>query len=514
MPRTFSPQSRSLILFGVSLGLGLLFNWFFFEKLPGISVPLFIGLLGAALFAAATAWGVRLPRTAWLALFGAVFFAAWVAVRTSPFLGVLNTVFSLYLIGMAVLLTAERFDWGKLTSFLCIPFLPIYFSGKIPWSLARMTEFRSRGDGRGVSAQVIRGILMALPVLLLFILLFASADLVIREFLLRIFNIENLPEVIGRTVLVLAFSLFAAGTLGYALSGGAGTRQEDGAARREYGTLGTLQTSVFLGAIAVLFFGFILVQAAYLFGGEAALAGHSFTYAEYARQGFFELLAVAFITFLLLWGSERLVARSGTAHSRQFKAIAGALVVEVILIIASAFLRLSLYESAFGFTTMRLWSHAFTILLVVFFLMFASKIWRGGSDRSFLVPAFLTATLALALMNILNPDVFIARKNIERFAGKEQFDTAYIADLSDDAVAEQLAVLDTLEGEERTAFGYILVSHYERRLQSRAYASWLSSNYGRRRADSLLEARRAEFEAYRNYLPEVPDEPAAIDGDM
>ncbi len=499
MQKALSPQSRPLILFGVSLGLGLIFNWFFYAKLPGISVPLFIGLLSVALPLVAAAGGVRLSRSAWMALCGAIFFAAWVAVRTSPFLDVLNIVFSLYLIGMAVLLAAGRFDCGKLVSFVRIPFLPLIFAGKIPWSVARMTEFRGQGEnGAGASAQVTRGVLMALPVLFLFILLFASADLVIREYLLRIFDIGNLPETLGRTVIVLAFSLFAAGTLGYALSARADAHKEEEAFRKEQAKLGTLQISVFLGAIAVLFLSFILVQATYLFGGEAALAGHGFTYAEYARSGFFELLAVALITFLLLWGSERSTMRNGAGHSRQFKVIAGALVVEVILIIASAFLRLSLYESAFGFTTMRLWSHAFIILLVFFFLMLAWKIWRDANERSFLLPAFLAAAVALAVMNMLNPDAFIAQKNIERFAGKEQFDASYIASLSDDAVRQQLAVLDRLEGEEKAMFGKLLASRYAQRLRSEEDDSWLSWNYARRNAGTMLEARHAALEEYGN----------------
>lgn len=507
MQRTFSPQSRSLVLFGVSLGLGLIFHWFFFEKIPGISMPLFIGILAVALPLVAGVWGVRVPRSAWMALLGAVFFAAWVAVRTNPLLSVLNTVFSLYLTGMAVLLTAERFDWDRLLSFVRIPFLPIAFVAKIPWSMGRMTELRGRGDGTGSAGQVIRGIVMALPVLVLFILLFASADLVIREYLLGIFhiNVETLPEMIGRTVMILAFSLFASGTLGYALSGAPGARE--GAAKREYGKLGTLQTSVFLGAIALLFFGFILVQATYLFGGESALLGRNFTYAEYARRGFFELLAVALITFLLLWVSERSVARTGAKHSRQFQVIGGALVVEVILIIASAYLRLSLYESAFGFTTLRLWSHAFIVLLTVLFAMFAWKMWRNGSERSFLVPAFLAAALSLAIMNVLNPDVFIARKNIERFAGNRQFDASHIASLSDDATREQLAVLDSLEGEEKARFGQMLAFRYERRLRLAEDGSWLSWNYARRRADAMLRARHEAFQEYKGYFPEMPGAP-------
>ena len=503
---------RSLVLFAVSLGLGLVFNWFFYEKIPGISMTIFIAILAAALPLAANAWGVRLPRNAWLALFGAVLFASWVAVRTSPFLSVLNVIFSLYLIGMAVLLTAERFDWGKIFSFIRIPFLPLNFISKIPWSVARMTEFRSRGEGKG--AEVIRGILMALPVLFVFILLFASADLVIHDFFLRLFNIENLPEVIGRTVIVLVFSLFAAGTLGYALSSRTDVREEGSVAKKEQWKLGTLQVSVFLGAIATLFLGFILVQAAYLFGGESALAGRDFTYAEYARHGFFELLAVALITFLLLWGSERSVMRSAEKHSRQFKGLAGALALEVVLIIASAFMRLSLYESAFGFTTMRLWSHAFTVLLTAFFLIFAWKIWRDADDRSFLVPAFFAAALSLLFMNVLSPDVFIARKNIARFASDErfdsahrkQFDAAYIAYLSDDATQEKLQVLRMLRGEDKAAFGQIIAHRYEQRLQLTEEDSWQSWNYARRRADSQLQARSAEFEEYKE-TPEGGDMP-------
>ena len=55
-----------------------------------------------------------------------------------------------------------------------------------------------------------------------------------------------------------------------------------------------------LGLLDALFLAFVAVQARYFFGGTQRLALLELTYAEYARRGFFELLAVAGLVVPLL----------------------------------------------------------------------------------------------------------------------------------------------------------------------------------------------------------------------
>ena len=151
---------------------------------------------------------------------------------------------------------------------------------------------------------VLRGLVIALPLILIFGSLLASADLIFAQKLsglLASLNLQNLGETILRACLIL---LVAYCLLGVFLH----------AARRSQPTLNTTQTlapffgsieaSVILGSILLLFGAFVLIQFQYFFSGQAAISLDGFTYSEYARRGFGELLAVAAFSLVLAAGLE------------------------------------------------------------------------------------------------------------------------------------------------------------------------------------------------------------------
>ena len=72
------------------------------------------------------------------------------------------------------------------------------------------------------------------------------------------------------------------------------------------------------------------------------------TYAEYARSGFAQLLAVAALTFAVIAAARRWAAAAAAA------ALLAALCVLTLVVLASALKRLGLYEETYGFTRLRL----------------------------------------------------------------------------------------------------------------------------------------------------------------
>jgi uncharacterized protein DUF4153 len=81
---------------------------------------------------------------------------------------------------------------------------------------------------------------------------------------------------------------------------------------------------VALGALNLLFLAFVVVQFRYLFGGEGLVEERvGLTYAEYARHGFFELVAVSVLVLVVLLAADALVVRSagrGGRFARLFSA--------------------------------------------------------------------------------------------------------------------------------------------------------------------------------------------------
>src|SRR5205085_4277547 len=93
------------------------------------------------------------------------------------------------------------------------------------------------------------------------------------------------------------------------------------------------------------------------------------TYAEYARTGFFQLLAVAAITLAVLLGLRAATDLSAPADRRRFTILALSATSLTVVIVVVAIARLGLYEDAFGLTMLRLYSKVFAVWIGVVFLL-------------------------------------------------------------------------------------------------------------------------------------------------
>src|SRR5205814_5010546 len=121
------------------------------------------------------------------------------------------------------------------------------------------------------------------------------------------------------------------------------------------------------------------------------------TYADYARSGFFQLLWVSGITLALLV----LFSRIGNFAERNarlaFTVLACCAIALTLMIDVVAFRRLSLYEEAYGFTMLRLYSHVFAVWVAVVFLLLAVDFLGVWSRRRWFVGAMLTTATAVLL---------------------------------------------------------------------------------------------------------------------
>ncbi|WP_017584370.1 DUF4153 domain-containing protein [Nocardiopsis valliformis] len=233
-----------------------------------------------------------------------------------------------------------------------------------------------------------------------------------------------------------------------------------------------------LGALAALFTVFLAVQATAMFGGDEyvqRVAG--VIYAEYARQGFFQLVAVS----LLVLGVVALVLRlvpdqpSGTRVLRN--SMLGVLCFLTLIILASAMMRLQLYIDVFGLTRMRVAAEAWIAWSALLFgLILVAGVLNALGRRTQWLPRATVAlgAVALAVFAYGNPDLRIAESHHD--LDLEAVDTWYLRGLSADAVP---GLID-LEGEDRTC---ALDRIGERLWTSDAFGA---RNLSRERARSLL----------------------------
>jgi hypothetical protein len=256
-------------------------------------------------------------------------------------------------------------------------------------------------------------------------------------------------------------------------------------------SMGIIEVGVALGALDLLFLAFVLVQVRYFFGGSALVqATTGLTYAEYARGGFFELVAVAALLLPLLLLMHWLIARSGPEGERVFRVLAGVQILLLFVIMASAFQRMRLYQAEYGLTEQRLYPTAFMGWLAVVFLWFAITVLSGRRER-FAFGAMVAGFLLIIVLQALNPDALIARTNLARAKAGRSFDARYATRLSVDAVPELVVALPNLDPQDRCT----VASGVLKRWADLQASDWRVWSWSRARAAHVVRENEESLKA-------------------
>ena len=146
---------------------------------------------------------------------------------------------------------------------------------------------------------------------------------------------------------------------------------------------------------------------------------------------------------MLIFVAERLLLREGQRHSMQFKVLSSALIVQVLIVLVSAFKRLNLYEGAYGYTSLRLTSHIFILWLAVVFLALLYKIYADKRESAMAMYMFVSVIALFVSFNLINVDGMVVRKNLDRYQVTHKLDVRYMHTLSDDALPQMVVLLDS-----------------------------------------------------------------------
>ncbi|HEX3095947.1 MAG TPA: DUF4173 domain-containing protein [Patescibacteria group bacterium] len=480
-------STKNLWFVVISGLLAILFDYLFFNKMFGVSVLIYGILVLGALFLFAKSKSYSLKPALWLVL-PFLFFCAIPLVRDNPFLRFLDSLGALgmYLLMVRALTGDSILNFSFLDYILTAILWPFKFAGR---GISKGLNL-IRGAGgiqKGKSRQVLIGVLTALPVLVFFGVLFVSADLAFSQFIEKTFQVHLPDTAIPQVIVVGVIFTLCLGLFAY-LTNPSDKISKDISEllnfRSGTETNREIEISVFLSLIAALFLLFIAFQVHYLFGGAANIYFQGFTYAEYARKGFWELLVVAFTTLLILLAVDN-HSKDHAARLKWFILPALAIIVEVLIIVASAFKRLALYQSAYGMTSLRLYVFGFIIFLAVIFVIFGAKIILNKKHSFFAFGVLLSVIVFLVGMNLLNPDKFIAEKNIHQFNQTNKLDNYYLLTLSADAAPTVLQNFKPQTDEDKIARDNYIENLT--RYLSEQRADWQSYNIARAKAWNELQ---------------------------
>lgn len=493
--------------------LGWLFDFLFWKK-PGVGINFFLFVvlcLGAGIYLLKTD-GLSLSRTSSLLLFPIAFLAAVTFIRQEPMTVFLSISMTLFLMGVLALtyLSGEWVKYGFLDYFFGYLKLfgsmiarPIGFNADVKKEQPSPSEKRSSHIW-----PIVRGIVIALPVIAIFASLLSSADPIFEkrfQDFIELLNIENLPEYIFRLFYILVFAYAIAGTYLHAAQK-SDEKVEGKSVIPSF--LGFTESTIILGSVAVLFAGFVVIQFQYFFGGQANINIEGYTYSEYARKGFGELVTVAFFSLLMLLGLGAITHRDTDQQRKIFSGLGVTLVVLVIVMLVSAYQRLVLYEFAYGFSRLRTYTHVFMIWLgLLLVAVVALEILRR--DRSIGLTMVLASLGFVISLGALNVDAFIVDHNVQReingsadkafTQGRPDLDAQYFLDLSDDAVPALVDAFTntSLPVDVHEKIGAALACKRHERSQDTREIPWQAFHVSHYRADFQFSKIDRKLDAYK-----------------
>ncbi len=393
---------------------------------------------------------VRNPQARAL-IAAAPMFGVWLAVRTSPWLIPFDilAVLALLFLGSSLSSGGSVFD-VSIPRAVARAVQAVLNALFVPAFLVRGAAGRQETSMR----RVIRAVAIALPLVVLLGALFASADAIFAKAV--DFDITKVVQ----HVVAIAVGTLGAGWL-LRLASLQRAEVPDVAAP----TLSPLEWTIILGALDGVLAGFAVAQIVAVSGGaKHVLDTAGLTYAEYARSGFFQLLAAVAITGASLTA---LHAAAGAARGNvRFRALSLAAIALTVVVALSAFRRLTLYEHVFGMTMLRLYVHVAIIGAIVLLALLALRLAGVAGSRPWFAPVAGIVILATLFgLNVANPESVVASYN--RTHASVRFDSVYLADLSSDAAP-------ALSGDPALC-----------RLAAKKRPGWAAFNVGRYRAQSL-----------------------------
>lgn len=519
-------HSRIII---AGLLIAWLFDFLFYKKPLGISYPIWAMTAILSVFLVAKLEQIKPSKLSYLLALSAAGLSLATFFREEPLTRFTSILGSLFLIALLMITFRNGFwFWFRLVDYVKQAFL---FLGGVLTETGKLV-FKNQGEqdnsaGQNVSEPqkpkrslksifaVLRGLIFAVPILLILTALLSSADPIFAknmENFFNLFKLENLPEYIFRLFYILVLAYIFISSILYAYFSKDLNQKPDPMQVWLNPFLGNIETTIVLGSIAGLFATFVLIQFQYFFGGTENISIEGYTFSEYARRGFGELVIVAVLSLAIYLVFHTITKKQTTSTRRLFSILSILIFAEVLVILLSSYYRLNLYESAYGFSRLRSYSHLFIpwLAFLIVSVVIMEILQKQGRFSLFLL---ITGIGFVATLTISNIDGFIAQNNIQRayLSDKEGYrlDSYYLAELSNDAVPVIYQEYQRANGEIREELEKDLVCRYVRFEPEKT--PWQGFTLSRSTAYNIFVENETVWETYN---PDFEKQSITVNGEM
>ncbi len=417
-----------------SIILGIMFSAFFFAYL-GISVLIF-NLIMIIVFVGCIGIKNKGSIMAYFLLTCSLILSANFSIYTNPVFRSLNIVLIPVVLTLSFVLYTYK-DVELKLAYLLGGLINKFFknsiitSMKLPKFIRDSISIKNKSNTSSSYKYVRNGIFISIPLLLFLVLVLSQADNIFGYYINNISSnilAINPSTSFYKLVVSIVIAFYSFGFLwsfNYRFDNTTSTSIKNG-------RLEPITVTTVLAMVCILYIVFTIIQITYLYGGTNKVLPGGFTYSEYARRGFFELVFITLVNLIGVTILKIYVDNSKAKLNIILNIIYTIIVVLTLNMVCSAFYRMYLYIDAFGYTRLRILVQLFIIFLgIIIFLQFLF-IWKDKSIFKYIIVVSLTLYIGI---NFFNIDSFIAKKNIELSANKK-IDNNYLTVLSLDSIKE------------------------------------------------------------------------------
>lgn len=432
------------IIFFTSIILSLLHSILFWDRKPGISVFIFtLATVGYLIY-------VLYKKNRIINRYGLLFSIPIVLLSSTYFIfnnelfSIINglVIIALFIV-MCIYTCKPRL---KLPNFI-YEFISVILGTleSIGDIIKEIKSLKRDKAGNSNTFKIIKAIVISIPIILIVLALLMSADQVfekafrwIFDFIIDISAVDGLFTTILRIGLMIVIFLIIGGFLVNVVEENTmfnDNAKENNNEEKNKKSFDFLTANMIFTILNIIYAIFSIIQFSTLFTHSANIT--NFNYSEYARQGFFQLMFVSFINFglLMIFNINKVADGEKKLYTKVMEI---AMIVFTIVIIISAFYRMYLYEQTYGYTYLRIF--VYFILFTELVLTIPVIMYISGKDLNLLKIAITTCTIMYVILNFINIDNLIAKKNIDMYfesGDLTKFDLSYIiTNTNTDAISQ------------------------------------------------------------------------------
>ena len=347
-------------------------------------------------------------------------------------------------------------------------------------------EKEEKNEKKELVKKILKGVLISLPIVILVLILLSSADEMFASLFKNIFkhladllDMESVFDLFARIVIIVIITLyFVCMAIKIMKNQFVNTK---GVMENKIKIEGTT-TATLLTILNIIYLAFSIIQIIHLKTDTIS------NYANYARTGFFQLMTVSFINFVVILVTKNNKKEIETNIKKYEKIMNVLLAVFTVVILITSIVRMNMYETAYGFTYLRI---IVNIIQITELLLIIPTIIYIIKDKFNLIKWALIISLGVYIIaNFVNIDYIIAKGNIDRYFKKgeerKNIDLYYLEEnTSTDALIEITRLLETKDEDLKIEVNNYLYDKYMELMQDDV--TFQNFNLSRKRAKEELE---------------------------